>query len=168
MSNGVNFQLSTISLILGGLALVLAAYCAWQIVLINKLKKTFFAGSKALGLESVIYTLRQEQQDSQKQLEILEEALIQLKTQNSFAVQKVGLVRFNPFNDGGGNFSFCLTLLNQHNSGIIITSMYGREQNRIYTKKIDQGKCDIQLTDEEQQAVQKANDEFQISNSKIS
>jgi Protein of unknown function (DUF4446) len=66
-------------------------------------------------------------------------------------------VRFNPFADGGGNFSFSLALLNDYNTGVIITSMHGRQQNRIYAKKIEKGKCDIQLTEEEQQSILIAN-----------
>jgi hypothetical protein len=151
-------QLPTITLILAALALILSGYCAWQIFFIKRLKKTFFAGSKALSLESVIYSLGQELQNDREQTAALEKALAELKEKVTFAVQKVGLVRFNPFNDGGGNFSFSLALLDEHNTGILITSMYGREQNRIYTKKIDRGKCEIKLTEEEQQAVQKAND----------
>ena len=150
-------QLSTITLVLAGLALVLAGYCAWQIISFNRLKKTFFAGGKALSLESVIYSLKQELQNSREQEAALEQGLAELKTKVAFAIQKVGLVRFNPFNDGGGNFSFSLALLDEHNTGVIITSMYGREQNRIYTKKIDYGKCDVKLTEEEEQAVEKAN-----------
>ena len=73
----------------------------------------------------------------------------------------VGLIRFNPFNDGGGNFSFALALLDAHNTGVIITSMYGREQNRVYTKKIVEGECENQLTDEEIQAIELANSKFQ-------
>lgn len=147
----------TITLILAVLALILGVYSAWKAVSINKLKKTFFAGEKALSLESVIYSLKQELESGQNQQKILGQELAKLKAETAFAVQRVGLVRFNPFNDGGGNFSFCLALLDRQNSGVIITSMYGREQNRIYTKSIEQGKCEIQLTDEEQQAVQKAN-----------
>jgi hypothetical protein len=150
-------ELPTISLILAGLALILAGFCVWQILSINRLKKAFFAGKSALSLESIIYSLQQELQNSRHQEEALNRALAELKDKVAFAVQKVGLVRFNPFNDGGGNFSFSLTLLDEHNTGIIITSMYGREQNRIYTKKIDQGKCENKLTEEEEQAVQKAN-----------
>jgi hypothetical protein len=150
-------QLPTIALILSALALILSGYCAWQIASINKLKKTFFAGEKALSLESVIYSLKQELRDSREQEAILEQSLTGLKTQVAFAIQKVGLVRFNPFNDGGGNFSFSMALLDEHNTGVLITSMYGREQNRIYTKKIENGKCEIKLTEEEEQAVAKAN-----------
>jgi hypothetical protein len=158
----MTFQLPTITLILAGLALLLAGYCTWQIISINRLKKAFFAGGRALSLESVIYSLKQELQNSREQEAALEQGLTELKTKVTFAVQKVGLVRFNPFNDGGGNFSFSLALLDERNTGIIFTSMYGREQNRIYTKKIDQGKCEIKLTEEEEQAVEKANSKQQI------
>jgi len=159
-------NLPTIALILAGLALILAGYCAWQVISINKLKKAFFAGGKALSLESVIYSLKTELEDSRRQEDALQKSLTQLKQDFRFAVQKVGLVRFNPFGDGGGNFSFCLALLDQNDSGVVITSMYGREQNRIYTKKVDQGKSDTKLTEEEEQAIARANDKFQIPNSK--
>jgi hypothetical protein len=153
----MTFNLPTITLILAALALILSGYCAWQAVSIGKLKKTFFAGKNALSLESVIYSLRQELENSRAQEEALGKALMELKNKTAFAIQRVGLIRFNPFNDGGGNFSFTLALLDDYNSGVIITSMYGREQNRIYTKKVEQGKCDVKLTEEEEQAMQKAN-----------
>lgn len=156
----------TITLILAGLALILAGYSAWQIVSFSRLKKTFFVGDKAVSLESVIYSLKSELEDSRRQEDVLLKSLTQLKQDFRFAVQKVGLVRFNPFGDGGGNFSFCLALLDQNDTGIVITSMYGREQNRIYTKKIDHGKSDSKLTEEEEQAVEKANSKHEIRNTK--
>jgi len=159
-------HLPTITLILAALALILSGYCAWQMVSINKLKKAFFAGEKAASLEDVIYSLKRELENSRAQEEVLDRALLELKNKTAFAIQRVGLVRFNPFNDGGGNFSFTLALLDDYNSGVIITSMYGREQNRIYTKKVEQGKCDIKLTEEEEQAISRANDKVPISNFK--
>jgi hypothetical protein len=147
----------TITLILSILALLGAIYCVWQIFSLNKMRKAFFAGERALDLENVIYGLKQELQSSQEHQKFLESTLTELRQQSTFAVQRVGLVRFNPFNDGGGNFSFSLALLDSHNTGIIITSMYGREQNRIYTKKIEDGKSDSPLNEEEKQAVEKAN-----------
>lgn len=146
---------------LGILALLIGLYCIWQIYSINKLRSTFFAGSKAISLEDIILTLQNQLNESQTHLEFVETALNELKKDFGFAVQKVGLVRFNPFNDGGGNFSFTIALLDQHDSGVIITSMYGREQNRIYTKRILQGKYDSQLTEEELQAIQQANSKIE-------
>ena len=148
--------LPKINLGLSILAIILSLLCLWQFFSLRRLKKTFFAGTKALNLESVIYSLKQELKDSQQQQAELERVLLKLKKDFSFSLQKLGLVRFNPFNDGGGNFSFCLALLDEHDSGVVLTSMYGREQNRIYSKKINQGQCETPLTEEEQGAIQKA------------
>ena len=151
---------STLALILSILALLTGAYSVWQIVSLNKIRKTFFAGTQALNLESVILKLEAELKTGREQQIVLENALSELRQQFTFAVQKVGLVRFNPFQDGGGNFSFSLAILDEHNTGIVLTSMHGRQQNRIYTKKIDEGKSDSQLTDEEIQALTMANNKF--------
>jgi hypothetical protein len=72
-------------------------------------------------------------------------------------VQKVGVVRYSPFNDGGGNYSFSLALLNAHDSGVVITNMYGRQQSRVYTKRLEKGKSELPLTEEEMRAVSLAN-----------
>jgi hypothetical protein len=150
-------SLPNLSLILAGVALILALYGAWQSFALARLKKTFFAGSKGIDLESTIISLQEQLKDSQRQQTVLEQNLLGLQNTLSFAVQRVGLVRFNPFSDGGGNFSFSLALLNSNRTGVIITSMYGREQNRIYTKKIEAGTSESQLTQEEQQAITIAN-----------
>ncbi len=68
----------------------------------------------------------------------------------------VGLVRFNPFADAGGDQSFALALLNREASGIVISSLYGREINRIYAKSIEKGESKYQLSDEERQAIEQA------------
>ena len=149
-----------IILILAIISLLMAAYSVWQINSLNKLRKTFFAGQQALSLENVIFSLDQELKSQNQHINILEHALNELKNQSTFSIQKVGLVRFNPFSDGGGNFSFSLALLDAHNTGVVITSMYGREQNRIYTKKVVQGKSDAQLNEEEQKAVTEANIQY--------
>jgi hypothetical protein len=147
------------NLILGLIAIMLALsiYNLWETFSFRKMKKTFFAGQQAANLEDVILALKDQLKDSQGRQDILEQEIVQIKNNFTFAITRVGLIRFNPFQGSGGNFSFSLALRDSHNSGIIITSMYGREQNRIYTKKVDNGKCEIQLTEEELQAVTLAN-----------
>ena len=155
-------SLSNISLILSILALLTAGYCLWQTIGFNRLRKSFFAGSQAINLESVIMALDMGLKSSQERQAVLEQALKQLEDDSTFATQKVGLVRFNPFEDGGGNFSFCLALLDAHNNGVVLTSMHGRQQNRIYTKRILNGQSDAQLTEEENQAILEAGEKLQI------
>lgn len=139
------------------IALILAIYAFWQILSLNKLRKSFFAGNKASNLEDVIMGIETELISGQERQKIIEESLNNLRTESQFAISQLGLVRFNPFEDGGGNFSFSLALLDGHNNGLVITSMHGRQQNRIYTKRIINGKSEMQLTDEEAQAIIKAN-----------
>ena len=124
-----------------------------KIVNLNRLKKDFFAGTKALDLEQVLFTLSEKiSQMEDRQLQA-EQGITLLEDQLQFAIQKIGVIRFNPFEDGGGNFSFSLALLNAYNTGLVLTSIHGRQQNRIYTKKILLGISESVLTEEEQKAI---------------
>ncbi|MDR3642435.1 MAG: DUF4446 family protein [Candidatus Doudnabacteria bacterium] len=153
----MNIAPLTISLILSILALLLGGFVWWQNRSLNELKKNFFAGQKAANLEDVILELRERLEIAVAHQQQLEQNLKQLELESGFMIQKTGLIRFNPFKDGGGNFSFCLALLDKHDNGVVITSMYGREQNRIYTKNVREGRGDAQLNEEEQKAIALAN-----------
>lgn len=147
------------SIILGLIALGISCFVLWVTRGINTLRKNFFTGSSAKDLESVINQLAEGLHTLQDNQVILEKHIKNLKSDFKLSVQKVGVVRFNPFSDGGGNFSFCLALLDGHNTGLVLTSMHGREQNRIYIKQILEGKCEIQLTEEELKAIELANNQ---------
>jgi len=67
---------------------------------------------------------------------------------------KLQLVRFNPFNDVGGDQSFILCLLDKTNTGVIITSLHTRDSTRVYAKAIKNGSCESQsLSKEETKAL---------------
>lgn len=71
------------------------------------------------------------------------------------SLHRVGMIRFNPFKDVGGDQSFSLALLNAKNSGFTISSLYTREGTRIYCKAILNGKAEKHpLTQEEEKAIQ--------------
>ncbi len=128
----------------------------WSLRSFNRLRKTFFQGTVTGDMESVINTLVENYNALRQHQAILEETLTKLKSNSRSAIQKTGIVRFNPFADGGGNLSFSLALLNDHNNGLVVTSMHGREQNRIYAKKIQNGRSEATLTEEELHAVELA------------
>jgi hypothetical protein len=91
----------------------------------------------------------------QKQQAILAE-IKKLRMESLGAIQKVGFVRFNPFADTGGDQSFALVLLDGNNTGVILTSLYGRSSVRWYLKTIKAGKAqDLALSKEEEQALKK-------------
>jgi len=70
--------------------------------------------------------------------------------------QKMGIVKYNAFKEMGGNLSFALALLNNDNTGFIITSMHGRESCYTYIKEVINGQCYSAMGDEEREALNKA------------
>lgn len=74
----------------------------------------------------------------------------------SSSIQKINLLRFNPFGDVGGDQSFILTMLDNENSGILLTSLHHRSFTRLYAKPIKGGEGDnITLSKEEKSAILK-------------
>ncbi|KKR52908.1 MAG: hypothetical protein UT96_C0044G0010 [Candidatus Woesebacteria bacterium GW2011_GWC2_40_30] len=68
-------------------------------------------------------------------------------------IQKVGLVRFNPFSELGGDHSFCLAILDDRDTGVVITGLHTRDRTRVYMKDIKNGKSSLELSAEEKKAV---------------
>jgi hypothetical protein len=69
---------------------------------------------------------------------------------------KINVTRFNPFNDLGGDQSFILTILDQSNTGVVVTSLHNRDITRIYAKAVKDGEGDnITLSKEEKSAIVK-------------
>lgn len=71
-------------------------------------------------------------------------------------VQKTSIVRFNAFPDTGSDLSFAVALLDANNNGFVLSSLYGRNESRIYAKPIQGGKSTYTLSEEEKNAIAKA------------
>jgi len=72
------------------------------------------------------------------------------------ALQQVGLVRYNPFDDTGSNQSFALVLVDADGNGVVISSLHSRQQTRVYLKDIVGGQSEAQLSGEETEALRRA------------
>ena len=81
-------------------------------------------------------------------------AVIERALQGSFG--RVGLVRFNPFEDTGGNQSFALALLDGRGDGFVVSSLHARSGTRVYAKGITAGASESTLSEEESAALQQA------------
>ena len=66
------------------------------------------------------------------------------------------LVRYNAFDDTGGELSFSLVLIDDHGNGFVLSAIHGREESRIYAKRIQKGKSQHTLSSEEQEALKSA------------
>jgi Flp pilus assembly protein TadB len=72
------------------------------------------------------------------------------------AFQRVGLVRYNPFEETGGNQSFALALLDATGDGWVLSSLHARSGTRVYAKTIKAGRADVGLSAEETAAITRA------------
>ncbi len=91
-----------------------------------------------------------------KKVESLLESFNSLEAKNKFSIQKIGVVRYNPFSNVGGNQSFTVALLDDNDDGVIITSLYNHNGNTVYAKPVKEGKSEYSLSHEEKEAMGKA------------
>lgn len=117
----------------------------------------FTKGVSKNDLKSILKNIASSLKTAGNELSDLESQIKQIQIDNTHHIQRLGFVRFNPFSDTGGDQSFCACLLDQNNTGFIITSFHSREQTRIYAKSIIKGKCkDSELSKEETEALKSA------------
>ena len=86
----------------------------------------------------------------------ISDELAALKKQSRFSIQKLGIIRFNPFREVGGDQSFSMALLDDNDTGAVLTSHYTRQESRIYGKPIKCGQSEYPLSEEEQEAMKVA------------
>lgn len=114
-------------------------------------------GTTSGGLREVLEALLNNQEASQSRFRSIDEALKRLDDDGAFHIQRVGIVRFNPFSDTGGAQSFSLAILDSHDNGIVMTSLYARTGNRWYVKEVVSGKGKgAPLSKEEEAAIKRA------------
>ena len=79
-----------------------------------------------------------------------------VERQSAASLQRVGIVRYNPFADTGGQQSFAVAMLDSRGSGFVISSLHSRQATRIYLKQVSAGRSDTALSDEESEAIKQA------------
>src|SRR3990167_4024849 len=115
------------------------------------------SGGKNQNLDQTVSNLLNNQEQTNKNIARVIQEIEKQRTLTKSSFQKSALVRFNPFEDTGGDQSFIVALLNGGNSGIVISSLHSRNGTRVYAKQIISGKAqDHELSKEEKETVEKA------------
>ncbi len=143
-------------IILFCLSIVALAYSQWRFLQLQKKYGQFLQGADAKKIEDLIKKYSKDVDDSLQKLDEMAQFSANMHKQIQFAVSKQALIRFNPFGDTGGDQSFVLALLDNHNNGVIISSVHARTGTRVYAKEISKGLSKYNLSDEETIALQKA------------
>jgi hypothetical protein len=158
----INSTFITFLIIISAFFVTWIIYLQWQLWTTRKRLKIFFNGSRAEDLEGVI----------SEQIKRLRQAEQGIKEMNKFSdylekmaqksIQKVGVVRFNPFKETGSDQSFSVALLDPDNNGLTISGLFVREGTRLYVKPVAAGESKYPLTNEEKQAIEDAKKDWGI------
>ena len=144
---------------LAGISLVLLILVIIQMIQIESLKKKYkkFMGGK--DVKSLEDKLKKIVEDNKYIIELSTENKKNIKEINKemeFSFNKAGIVKYDAFNQMGGKLSFCLALLNEKDNGFIMNSVHSSEGCYTYIKEIKAGICNIDLGNEEKQALSEA------------
>ena len=125
----------------------------------NRLKAaytTFLKGKDGKNLEESFFEKFRLLDEVEKIAKENKEEVRHLRKQVQKTYQKVGIVRYDAFNEMGGNLSFVLTMLNDQNSGWLLNAMHSREGCYTYIKEIINGKSYVELGEEEKESLERA------------
>jgi len=146
-----------------GALVVIVLLLIWNIFLqlgVSRVKKSqqqLFSGKNGTDLEKIILDHAKNMKELDRDIQDLYGISNQIHSLASRSVHKVGVIRFNPFKDLGGDQSFSIALLDSQNSGVVISGLHTREGNRVYAKPVELGKAvKHPLTEEELEAIRRA------------
>ena len=123
---------------------------------LNKKLSSFMKGKNAQSLEKEIVDLQEDNKFLKNMVDSNKKDIRQLYKQLAKAFQKVGLVKYDAYQQMGGLLSFSLALLDEDNNGLVLNSVHSTEGCYTYTKEIHRGECAIELSNEEKVALDQA------------
>ena len=139
--------LALAGLLVGVLALLL---CVWLLLRMRRLSGlSRFRPQMPADLQATVERESSRLDDLTSRLQDVAGRLPPVEHRTTAAIQRVGIVRFNPFADTGGQQSFAVALLDARGSGFVISSLHSRQATRVYLKQVTEGKSDTPLGDEE-------------------
>lgn len=149
--NGAYLFIGVLVLLIISISITISTLC--KLKKLNSRYESFMGGKDGRTLEELIKSRLDEIEDIKlkefKNGKDIAEILEKLEK----TICKVGLVKYDAFNEMGGKLSFALVLLNEHNTGFSMNSMHGPEGSYVYVKEIINGQSYIALGDEEQKAL---------------
>jgi len=114
-------------------------------------------GLKEKNFKSIMENLLKDVDIAKKDIDNLKLYCDKIQEDGLLHIQKIGLVRFNPFKDTGGDQSFILSLIDANDTGVVISGLYARSGTRWYAKRVIKGRAvEHELSDEEKRALKEA------------
>ncbi len=153
-------EVVTILLIfLGVVAVALATLNAFLVSYFSKVNKKFdllLEKGKIKNLKDVLFKQIDKTKNQEEIINQIINRVGSLEDISERTFQKIGVIRFNPFDNLGGNQSFAIALLDKKNNGFVISSLFIKDGNRVYAKAVKNGLSEHPLSNEEKEAIERA------------
>jgi hypothetical protein len=151
-----------VGLLIAGLAATVFVLAVAAIALARRTRrldarlKGITRGTEGRSLEAILDAHLEKVFAVSRQLDDVAARTAILEDAQRRAFQRVGLVRYNPFEETGGNQSFALALLDATGDGWVLSSLHARSGTRVYAKAIKAGRAEAGLSAEETDAIKQA------------
>ena len=147
-----------ILLVIVAVLLVWLVALQWRVSRLRHLFNRLTEGLEDASLEDALYHYVDAVEKNSQRTEDLIALTEDLRVSSLNDLQRVGLIRFNPFEDAGGDQSFVVALLDAEGTGIVLSSLFSRTGSRMFAKEVVAGRSSHVLTDEEVEAINMAMD----------
>jgi uncharacterized protein DUF4446 len=138
---------------------VLGAWVAWlqrsEAQLRRRLRRVLPEGESS-GIDEILDRQLKRIDSLTERIDALNKLHHELENLSQRTIQKVAVIRYNPFSDTGGDQSFAIALLDSLGNGVVLSSLHSRTDTRVFAKAVHSGRSKYQLSDEEQDAIKKA------------
>lgn len=146
------------------MAVIILLFLIFLIILslkLSKLKKRYerFTGGEEIhseNLENMLYEYNENVKKSNETYGKVLSMIQEIDDEMKWCTQKIGVIRYNPFDEMGGNLCYAVAILDGKDNGVVLNGIHSRNGTFTYAKPIERGVSPYVLTEEELQALEKA------------
>jgi len=152
-------------ILIGVIVLIIILFGIYAFLLSKKLKLLnqkygkFMSGAQGEGLEAVLLSCLNKIEGEEMVNKEQNKRIKDIYNRLMYCTQKTGFLRYNAFNNVGSDQSYSIAFLDQTDTGVILSGIYGREHSTTYSKSVEKGQSKYPLSDEEEKALALAKEE---------
>ena len=135
---------------------IIAIFNAIKVNSMDRRYRIMMQGALGEPIEEMMKNRIRDIEDLKIRTADLEQERDRLESLLRTCLQKAGVIRFNAFTETGSDLSFAVALLDDYDNGVVLTSIFGRNDSRVYAKPLIKGESTYSLTNEEKDAIEKA------------
>ncbi len=158
----LNSTVGIVALAAGGVALLALLLCAFLAMRLRRVRgdQRFVLGERKQDLVEHAAELGRRVEGMQEALaaevDALQRRLGDAERRLDGSVSKTAVIRYDAFSEGSGRQSSTVALLDDHDTGVVISAILQREQARVYAKPVVGGRSPLDLSPEELEAMERA------------